>query len=390
MRAKQTTMLCAALLVPALASCGSDAEGTAETQDQSDGSGLDVTAQDTPSSSEPAEPTVDFSGLVQVGNWAGGGELRVVDPMSPDGGVEAKTEIELPFTEAGYTRESFSPDWHYVAWTTDAGAVQVAELDPVQRRYVTSFTIKPTKGGYSTKSTSYAHPTFSPDGTTLWIEAIVEGDNLNEWHTLASVPYTDYRPGDTPQLTDLKTSDMEGSYDDQQWWMFDQNGDPILSRELDRHRLGNEYDDPIVADYWTDQTGSIVKLEIGTAIDPTDEAYLGYHVVEQLGPEEFMVAPDPEAIGFEREAQKYGAVARATVDTAGRRVALEPMVPLGVGGVPEWVMVSPDRTEAVLCVHRDRGAGYVPYLADLQRAAEPQLLSREECADTGFTQLGWY
>lgn len=391
MRTKRKTVLCATLLVPVLVGCGSDGDGTAaQTQEQGEGSGLSATLPKSASTPDPTEPTIDFSGLVQVGNWFEGGVLRVADPMNP-GAVEPETEIELPYSEAGYTRESFSADWQYAAWTTDSGAVQVGELDAAQRRYVPSFTIKPTKSSYSTRSTSYDNPRFSPDGETLWLETVVENEDLTETLTLASVPYADYRRGDEPELSNLKTSDLPGT-GEEDWWMFDQNGDPMLIREQDMQEIGEEERDAVLADYWMDQSGSIVKLEIGASTYPEENAYLGYEVVERLGPNGFVVAANPDGIMVADIAEKYGVVAKATVDTTNQKVSLDPMVPLGVGGLPEWVMLSPDQTEALLCVRNERSGDYVPYLASLQPGVpEPEQLSREECADTGqYTQLGWY
>jgi hypothetical protein len=383
---KRMTLLCAAMLVPMLAGCGSDGGGSAQSRGQGGGGGLDSLLPQDPSSSEPAEPTIDFSGIVEAGNWADVGVLRIVDPMN----LEDQTEIHLPLSLAGYTRESFSADWQYAAWTTNSGTVQVGELDAAQLRYEPAFTFKPTKGGYSTRSMHYDNPRFSPDGETLWLEAVVENDDLTETHTLASVPYADYRPGDAPELSNLKTSYLAPA-PAEEWWTFDHDGDPMLLREQDMQQIGEDEHDPVLADYWTDQSGAIVRLEIEAATHPEDLAYLGYQVADQVGPKEFIVATDPEGILTEDVAKKYGVVARATVDPAHDEVTLEPMVPLGVGGLPEWVMLSPDHTEALMCVHNAQGTRIVPYLVKLRQGAEPKQLSRVECAEDGtYSRLGWY
>lgn len=383
---KTRRLLGAAILLPLIAGCGSDG-------DSSEGgmfeAGTDGGKGETTSSGarEPAPAEVDFSGLISLGlnlgSTAPGQLLSVTDPRDPGG--DPVEEITVP-GDVKPSRSSFSADWQYTAWFDDmAEVIRVARLDPAKRAYVKAYTIRPAKSSYSRAALEYDNPRFSPDGKTLWFEAHTEEGDI----TFASVQYADYDEGDRPQLSDLTMEDASGVAADD-WWTFDESGDPVATFEEGQRQIGEAGSDALVAGYWTGRDGSIADVEIKATTDPDSHAYHPYDVIERLGPSQFLVAARSYSMTFggENAAHKYGVVARATIDPSAETLELKPMVPIGAGGLPEWVKVSPDGDEALLCVDEQRSDRGLPYLASLRPdAPEPKRMGPASCPPAN---LGWF
>lgn len=359
---------------------GGDA-GEAPSSVAAEGSGEDTRDDD----AAPSLADLDLVGLVTLdeeGDMNGGGEVvRFVDPESGEDGtvlpLVTGTIDDIPWRSNGdnnvvLSRQAFSPDWRYVAGSTGSGdgyasTVWVRELDPATGEYQDLLTVDGNDAAsYDSEPVEYRNPRFAPDGETLWMES----RPLGRFEvTLVSIDVPTHEAGTAPEASSLSFEHDDtyiggalevASYDH---WMLDDAGQPILTLPGDRQPIYDpESSEPLIgerdhlASYFVGPSGEVVALDVYLpnthgAGDPSTCTDLG-----RTDDGDFLVGRCDGS-----------AVARAQVDPDGGTIELTELVPVGAGGTPDEVLISPDRSEVLMQVE---DVWYRASLAD--SGAEPQ------------------
>lgn len=368
----------AVVCLSAVAACGGDSGNEGGTEDTPAADSTGGSPSDAGTGTPDAE--VDFSGAILFAQEST--ELHLIDPAEIDNLHEPAAVINTPDTTSGdWQRSSFSEDWEYAVAGSE-GWFSVSRFDPAAGQYVEMFIIEPGDSSYSAEGEEFASATFSPTGTTLWLEKTTEDEEAT---VLWSVELTDHST-----LDDIVESDFsvpvppEYSYDDDPVWQFDSAGNPMVIPE-NRTVIGwideNDGEDAEpgewTAGYDVDESGGVVSPTVRSWGESGPGAE--YEPIRRLGPTEFvMAATDGTGAG----ATTTGVVSRVTIDPVAEDVTFEPLVPLGAeGSLLSWAAISPDLDGALICTEADDA-----YYADLAAGGEPQ--DRGTCP-MQTTAFGW-
>jgi hypothetical protein len=285
--------------------------------------------------------------------------LTIADPQT------GRTTARISFPGVTATiqeeRDSFSPDWQYVAWLDDDGAIGIGRFAAGQSAYVPVGTVTPPKPGFSGAQVRYGTPRFNPSNGRLWFTVYKSPLDLS----LSSV---DPRSPTAPPRPERTPAGIRGD------WFFDPSGTPAsgASREV---RLTDASGKKLIFTY-AGSASAMARVRIRAAGTSYEE---DYKQVANVDATTFLALKSLSPI------DRYGPLIEVRVDLSRRRASVTPLVPASTDNTLKAALLGPDRRSLLLGT--DRGW----FRTEIGTTGEPRrVFDRLEDSELNdFDYLSW-